>query len=232
MSHDKAIQDAFKAALPVVVGYIGIGIPCGIVEAQIGLNAWMAFVVSVTFYSGAGQFMIPGLWLAASPASSVVASVSFVNTRQILYSAALSPYVEGAKRWMAFLFSATVTDESFGVNLAKFQEGRWTVGRAALVNLFCMLSWALSNAAGVFVGDAFSIPSAIASFAMTSIFICLLMSQKMNRVNLIVIGATAAGVILCKLVGLSGPAILLGACIGVAAGLGAQTLLKRRGSGA
>ena len=79
MQKKDAVIQALKAALPVMVGYVGIGIPCGIVEHQIGMNAFMAFVMSMTFYSGAGQFMIPNMWLASTPLASIIASVSFVN---------------------------------------------------------------------------------------------------------------------------------------------------------
>ena len=83
-----------------MVGYVGIGIPCGIMEQQIGMNAFMAFIMSMTFYSGAGQFMIPSMWLASAPLASIIASVSFVNTRQLLYSAAFSPYFEKVARFI------------------------------------------------------------------------------------------------------------------------------------
>ncbi len=42
-----------------------------------------------------------------------------MNTRQMLYGASLSRYCESASKRLAFLFGATVTDESFGVNLAR-----------------------------------------------------------------------------------------------------------------
>ncbi|MBQ9068290.1 MAG: AzlC family ABC transporter permease, partial [Eggerthellaceae bacterium] len=202
-----------------MAGYVGIGIPCGIMEQQIGMSAIMAFAMSMTFYSGAGQFMIPSMWLAGNPIASIIASVSFVNTRQMLYSAAFSPYFERVNRLLTFLFSATVTDESFGVNLAKYQEGSWDAGRATLVNLLCMTTWSLANAAGVLVGGALAIPTAIAAFAMTSIFICLLVSRKFDRTTVVVVVGSIAGVVLFKAIGLSGPAILLGAICGVASGL-------------
>ncbi len=220
MSAIDSTKQALSAALPVMAGYVGIGIPCGIMESQVGFDAFMAFLMSMTFYSGAGQFMIPSLWMAGSPIASIIASVSFVNTRQMLYSAAFSPFFKKVKKGLTFLFSATVTDESFGVNLSKFTTGDWGAGRATMVNLFCMTTWALSNAAGVLVGDALSIPSAIAAFAMTSIFICLLASQKINRTNAVVIIVSVVGVVVCKSIGLAGPAILIGACLGVAAGMG------------
>ncbi|MCH4184113.1 MAG: AzlC family ABC transporter permease [Eggerthellaceae bacterium] len=198
-------------------------------ENQIGFNALMAFVMSMTFYSGAGQFMIAGMTLGGSPLLSVIASVSFVNTRQLLYSAAFSPFFTEARKRLTFLFSATVTDESFGVNFSQFMKGSgaWTPSQATLVNLFCMTSWGVSNAIGVLVGSALTIPTAIASFAMTSIFICLLVSQKIDAVSLPVIIVSACAVCLCKLIGLGGAAIMIGACIGVAAGMVIKGLSHR-----
>ncbi|MTH39128.1 branched-chain amino acid ABC transporter permease, partial [Veillonella dispar] len=135
---------------------------------------------------------------------------------------------ERVKKRLAFLFAATVTDESYGVNTAKFEEGGWSVGRATLVNLFSQSSWALSNVAGVLVGNAVGIPLAIASFAMTSIFICLLVTQKVTPANVVAAAFAILGVYTCKTIGLSGPAILVGALVGVMAAL-LFTWAKERG---
>ncbi len=213
------IQQSFQAALPIMLGYIAIGIPCGILSDSIGLNAAQVFMLSMLFYSGAGQFMIANMWLAGSPLFSIIASVSLVNTRQMLYSAAFAPTCKGVKKRLSFLFAATVTDESYGVNVKKFEEGSWSVSRATMVNLFSQTSWAFSNVVGVLIGDAIGIPLAIAAFAMTSIFICLLVTQKASRGNLVASGFAILGVIVCKVIGLSGPAILLGAIVGVLAAL-------------
>ena len=213
------IQDALYTAFPIMAGYVGIGLPCGIMEQQIGLDPIQAFLVSCLFYSGAGQFMIPGMWVAGTPMAAIIASVSAVNTRQILYSASLSKYCQEASRRLSFLYSASVTDETFGVNVARFEAGGWKVSQALLVNLFSCLSWATANLIGAMLGEMVNIPVAVGSFAMTSIFICLLCSQTFNRVNIIVVACSFAGVIACKLVGITGPAIILGALCGIAAGL-------------
>ncbi len=213
------IQPAFKAAVPIMLGYVAIGIPCGILEDSIGMNALQVFLLSCLFYSGAGQFMIPNMWLAASPIASIVASVSLVNTRQMLYSASFAPLVAGQPRGLSFLFAATVTDESFGVNMANFATGTWNVRRATVVNLLSLTSWTLSNVVGVLIGSAVGIPLAIASFAMTSIFICLLVTQKVTFENVVAVVVAVLGVYVCKLVGLTGPAILVGALSGVVAAM-------------
>ena len=198
-----------------MLGYVAIGIPCGILSASIGMNVFQVFMMCALFYSGAGQFMIPNMWIAGAPIASIIASVSFVNTRQMLYSASLASRCEGVSKRLAFLFSATVTDESFGVNIKKFDEGGWSVQRATLVNLMSQSSWTVSCVVGVIVGNAIGIPLAIAAFAMTSIFICLLVTQEITAANVVAAVCAAAGVVICKLIGLADPAIFIGAVFGV-----------------
>lgn len=210
------IERSFKAALPIMLGYVPLGIPCGILCGSAGMELWMIALMCILFYSGAGQYMIPNMYLAGNPLSTIIASVSLVNTRQMLYGASLSQFCSGVSKRLTFLFGATVTDESFGVNLAKFMTNPdWTVKNALMVNLFSQSSWILSTVAGALIGSAISVPTALASFAMTSLFICLLCMQKITRANLIAAGGAIVGVVACKLAGFSGVAILAGAVLGV-----------------
>lgn len=223
------IRAALGVALPIMLGYLAIGIPCGVMSAEAGLSAAWAFLVSCTFYSGAGQFMMASLWLAGTPVASMVASVSLVSTRQMLYSAAFSPHLSRTPKPLAALFAATVTDESFGVNLDRFAaDGSWTPVRATLVNLMSMFSWAAANALGAVVGPALAIPTAVMSFAMTSIFVCLLVGQRWSRTTVVVVAVAAACVVALKWVGAGSLAVLLGALAGVGAGLACGVV---RGSG-
>lgn len=227
------IRKSFSAALPIMLGYVAIGVPCGILEASIGMSAVQVLLLSALFYSGAGQFMIPNMMLAGSPLASIIASVSLVNTRQMLYAASFAPRCEGTGKPLAFLFAATVTDESFGVNMNRFAAGGWSVGQATCVNLLSLSSWTASNVVGVLVGNAVGVPLAIASFAMTSIFICLLVTQRISFDNVVAAVAAAVGVVACKVAGLAGPAILIGAVFGVVCALGVSQVRggrRRRGA--
>ena len=230
MTRTTTIREAFKAAVPIMLGYVAIGIPCGILSDSIGLGPVHVFILSALFYSGAGQFMIPNMWLAGASIGSIVASVSLVNTRQMLYAASFAPECSGVRKRLAFLFAATVTDESFGVNTERFKAGGWSVAHAALVNLFSQSSWTLSNVVGALVGNAVGVPVAIASFAMTSIFICLLVTQKITVDNVVAALVAMVGVFVCKVAGLSGPAILIGALAGVAAGMVTAAIRRRAGA--
>ena len=221
------VRRVLAAAWPVMVGYVAIGLPCGILCSQVGMAPWMCFLMSVTFYSGAGQFMLPNLWLAGTPIGAIIASISFVNTRQMLYAASFAPTFARASTPLALAFSATVTDESFGVNTERMRDdASWKYAEATLVNLCCMLTWATANLVGAALGSIIDAPIEMASFAMTSIFICLLVTQAFDRAVVVTVAAAMAGVYLVKLAGLGPGAILVGALVGMCAGLGA----KRRGA--
>ena len=225
------LSAALRAALPVMLGYVTIGIPCGVMAAEVGLGPPAAFLLSSTFYSGAGQFMMAALALAGTPLASMIASVALVSTRQLLYSAALSPYLASAPRPLATLFAATVTDESFGVNLDRFAaDEAWGPERATAVNLMSMLSWAFANALGAAVGPALAIPTTVMSFAMTSIFVCLLVSRSWTFVTAAVVSVSVASVLLLKALGVGSVSVLVGALAGIAAGLACGSF-EREGRG-
>lgn len=215
MTTSAIVKMSFVQAAPIMAGYLVLGIPCGLLCLQAGMNAFQVLLLSVLFYSGAGQYMIPNMWLAGAPLLSIVASVSLVNSRQILYATSLSRFCGSIKKRVAFLFAATVTDESFGVNTRQFEEGEWSVTQATLVNLFSQSSWIAANLLGVLVGSLLTVPTAVAAFAMTSIFLCLLFSQKFSSSNVIAALGAVLGVVICKSIGLTGPAIFIGALCGI-----------------
>ncbi|ERI06524.1 AzlC family ABC transporter permease [Atopobium sp. oral taxon 810] len=216
----KRLKKTVPVALPVMLGYLAIGLPSGILAAQVGVPAWACFVVSATVYSGAGQFMFPNMVLAGASPLAIIASISLVNTRQVLYSAAFAPFFRKASRLLTVIFSATVTDETFGINLDKLSRvgEDWTPQDALAINLESMFSWATANCVGAMVGPLLALPTEITSFAMTSIFICLLVGQQMRIEAVVALVVAVLGVAACKLVGLGGLAVFIGALLGVIAG--------------
>jgi len=222
-------MQAFRAASPIVVGYVALGIPAGILCHAAGMDLAQVALLAVFMYSGSGQYMIPNMFMAGASVLSVSATVSLVSSRQLLYGSALSRWFSDVPRHRLALFAATVTDESFGVNLARFQAGPWKPGQAQVVNSFSHLSWIVSCTVGAALGSALSVPTSVAGFAMTSIFLCLLLMQRLSPSRVAAIAGSVLGVVVCKLVGLSGVAVLLGALLGVAVGFVTHRLLVEHG---
>ncbi len=210
MFNKQHISQAFSAALPIVFGLHRHRHPPAVFCASPLVLICCRFSCFRSCSIRCRSVHDSNMYLAASPLASIVASVSLVNTRQMLYSASFAPECKGVSKRLAFFFAATVTDESYGVSTARFREGDWSVDRALWVNIFSQTSWTVSNMVGVLVGGAIGIPLNIAAFAMTSIFICLLVSQRMTSANVVAFVASMLGVCVCKIAGLTGPAILIG----------------------
>lgn len=213
------MKKVLAVAWPIMLSYIPLGLACGVLASKCGINPLMGFLMSVTLITGSGQFMISNLWLAGLPAFSIVASVAAVSLRFALYSASLSPYLKKASKRMSLALSYTLIEEAYGVTLSKLSEGEksWTLRNALALNIVTILTWAVSVSAGIAIGAVLDIPTALAGFVMTALFVCLASSQLTSRGNVVAAVAAAVSVIVLKLVGLANVAVPFAAVIGVAA---------------
>lgn len=166
--------------------YVAIGAPCGMIMGQTGMEPWMVFALSSTFVTGSGQFMICNLWLAGVPAPSIIASVAAISSRFALYSASIAPHLAGASKRQTLAVAATLTEEAYGISLAKLVEGEdWGPRESFVLNVILIATWGASCTMGAIVGAVVDVPTAIASFVCTSLFICLLFSQRLSHGNVV-----------------------------------------------
>lgn len=176
----------FKTVWPVMLTYVAIGAPCGMIMAQTGMEPWMVFALSSTFVTGSGQLMVCNLWLAGVPAASIVASVAAISSRFALYSASIAPHLTGASKRQALAVSATLTEEAYGISLARLVEGEdWGPRESFVLNAILIATWGVSCTTGAIVGAVVDVPTAIAGFVCTSLFICLLFSQRLSHGNVV-----------------------------------------------
>ncbi len=212
-------KEALKLSWPVMVGYLILAIPCGILEHTAGFSMFQIILLSVFFYSGAGQFMLPGFIFAGIPLLSSFVSLLSVNARHMLYSAALSPYFKGVSKAQRFASALYVTDESFALALSRYQAGATNPRLLMFINLACHLSWIVANVSGALIAEAFEIPQDIAAFSMTSIFLALLCLQEKSGAFPVVVAVSFMGVLAAKLMDIPSFAIMFGALSGVVAGV-------------
>lgn len=175
-----------KTVWPVMLTYVAIGAPCGMIMAQTGMEPWMVFALSSTFVTGCGQFMVCNLWLSGVPAASIVASVAAISSRFALYSASIAPHLAGASKRQTLAVAATLTEEAYGISLAKLVEGEdWGPRESFVLNVILIATWGVSCTMGAIVGAVVDVPTAIAAFVCTSLFICLLFSQRLSHGNVV-----------------------------------------------
>ncbi|MFR7798199.1 MAG: AzlC family ABC transporter permease [Collinsella sp.] len=219
-----------KTVWPVMLTYVAIGAPCGMIMAQTGMEPWMVFALSSTFVTGSGQFMVCNLWLAGVPAASIVASVAAISSRFALYSASIAPHLRGASKRQTLAVAATLTEEAYGISLAKLVEGEDWGPR-----VLCAQRNPHRNM-GRFVYDGCHrrrrcrCSTAIAAFVCTSLFICLLFSQRLSRGNVVAAVSGAVSVAVCKFLGLANIAVPASAVVGIAIALACDAVFDGRGA--
>ena len=223
----QAGREVVAVAWPVILSYVAVGLPCGVLAAKAGMTPLMAGVLSATYLSGGGQFMISNLWMSGTPIPSLLTSVAAISTRFALYSASLAPHLKRFGKRESLAITCCFSEEAYGITLSKLAEGpSWTARHALALNLTLLLTWTVSVVAGALIGCAVDIPTALASFAMTSLFIYLLWSQPHTASNGVAAAAAAITIAFCKWNGLTGAAVPIAALVGVAAGLVSQTVLQ------
>lgn len=209
-----------KTAAPIMLSYVPVGLACGLLAAQAGMAPWMVALVSITFFSGSGQFMMSNLWMAGVPVLSIAASVSAISARFALYSASLAPHLKHASKFETALASGTLIEEGYGISMGKLVEGDdWGPRETIALNTVLILTWTFAAVTGASVGSVVDVPTAIAGFACTSLFIYLLCSQERNRENVVAALVAFAAVAVLKLAGQASVAVPAAALAGVAAAL-------------
>lgn len=220
-----------KTVWPVMLTYVAVGAPCGMIMGQTGMEPWMVFALSSTFVTGSGQFMICNLWLAGVPAPSIIASVAAISSRFALYSASLAPHLKGASKRQTLAVAATLTEEAYGISLANLVEkDDWGPRESFVLNTVLIATWGVSCTMSAVVGAVIDVPAAIAGFVCTSLFICLLFSQRLSRGNVVAAVSGAVSVAMFKFLGLANVAVPASVVVGVAIALVCDALSDGRGA--
>lgn len=202
-----------RTVWPVMLTYVAIGAPCGMIMGQTGMEPWMVFALSSTFVTGSGQFMICNLWLAGVPAASI------------------APHLRGASKRQTLAVAATLTEEAYGISLAKLIEGEdWGPRESFVLNVILIATWGVSCTMGAIVGAVVDVPTAIAAFVCTSLFICLLFSQRLSRGNVVAAVSGAVSVAACKFLGLANIAVPASVVVGIAIALACDAVFDGRGA--
>lgn len=181
------LADGVRAALPIVFGYIPIGIAYGVVAAQAGLSTAEVVAMSLIVFAGSSQFIAAGMIGAGVGAWPIVVTTFLVNLRHMLMSASLAVPFRSIPRALQAVLAYWITDESFVVSSTALAAREATTAYVAGLEITAYLAWAASSLAGAALG---SLVSGIANlgidYALPAMFIALLVMQIKGRTSIIV----------------------------------------------
>lgn len=219
-----------RAAAPVVLGYLGIGIAAGVVERAAGMSYAEILLISTVLYAGSAQFVVTSMLTLGSPASAIVPTVFFLNLRHLLLSAALAPALRHAPAWKNALLGLQLTDETFVVAAGK---ARIPVAWMAGLNVAAWAAWAAANVAGAALSHL-ARDTRVLAFALPSMFAGLLVLQMKSSKGAraaVTVALFSAAVGVAIQLAAPGPWAVVGATLaGASFGLGLQRWTSARNS--
>ena len=174
-------------AMPLCLSYLPIGIACGILLHAAGMNFLLTLLVSIVVFSGGAQFILASLLVIDAPISTIFITLFFLELRYALLGSSLSKYLSNESPAMIFLFSFSMNDENYAVNYLKFvTDKHWTTRDALMVEHYSLISWAGGNMIGGLIGNTISIDLNIVDFALTALFLYMIVMQIQRRLSLFI----------------------------------------------
>jgi 4-azaleucine resistance transporter AzlC len=222
------LREGVSGAWPICLGYIPIGLSFGLLAQKGGLATWQVAVMSVAVFAGGSQFIAVAMISAGASAAAIISTTFMVNLRHLLMSSALALHLTGVSRRFLLLFAYGITDESFGINMARFSGEKWDHRSALVLNQAANATWIVSTVFGSYLGQFIPSGALGLEFALTSMFICLLVFQLRG----LVFTATAILAAFCSVVAylwLPGNSyVIVASCTAATAGYFIKRLLRRR----
>lgn len=196
----KALRPAFTATIPVLCGYLFIGLAFGVMLRDIGFAPPWAFLASLTIYAGSGQYLLVSLLAAKASLFTVAVMTLLLNCRHIFYGLSfLETFHQMGRRKWYMIFS--LTDETYSLLCSlKTPAGVDPSDMRFLVALLDQSYWILGSVLGAVLGSVIPFDSTGIDFAMTSLFTVIFIEQwKSSKCHLpafLGLGAAAVSLIL------------------------------------
>lgn len=196
----KYLKPAFINTLPVMAGYIVLGIGFGIVAQKSGLSFLYVALMSLLIYAGSMQFVTVSL--ITSGASLITAAITtlMVNARHLFYGISMVEKYKGAKMKKPYMIFA-LTDETYSLVCdGKCPNGLNFHTYSLLISAFNQFYWVLGSLLGAILGSAITFNTSGIDFSMTALFITVFVEQWKSTKNHIpaLIGLISS--ILCLLI--------------------------------
>ncbi|WP_420452031.1 AzlC family ABC transporter permease [Ilumatobacter sp.] len=102
-------------AIPLAIPAIPFGFVVGLAATESAMPTWVAWTSAPLVFAGAAQLAMITLAGAAS-VWAVIAAVLVINTRHLMYSAALAPAFRHQPRWMRWFAPFLLVDQTFALS--------------------------------------------------------------------------------------------------------------------
>ena len=190
------VRKAFLKSLPVMAGYVVLGIGFGILLGNAGYGVVWAAAMAVFIYAGSMQYVGVGLLAGGAGILATILTTVMVNARHLFYSISMIGRYKNAGRYKPYLIFA-LTDETYSLVCSGEDRALPYCFRLSLLN---HSYWVTGTALGALAGALIPFNSEGIDFALTALFVTVFLEQWLtnadHRPALIGVGASAACLLL------------------------------------
>ena len=173
----KTIRYAFVRSLPIMAGYIVLGLGFGVLLQSKGYGAGWALVMSGLIYAGSMQYVAIDLLAGGASLISAAIMTLMVNARHLFYGISMLERYKDTGAAKPYLIFA-LTDETYSVVCSgSVPEGVDRKKYYFWVSLLNQLYWIAGGVAGALLGSVLPFDTTGIDFSMTALFLVVMTEQ-------------------------------------------------------
>ena len=179
----REVRQAFVKSIPVMAGYVILGIGFGILLRGAGYGFWWSLAMGALIYAGSMQYVGVGLIAGGASVLTTLLTTVMVNARHLFYSISMIGRYRDAGKYKPYLIFA-LTDETYSLLCdGAVPEGCGPHRYRFLVSLFDHGYWVTGCVLGSLLGQVLPFSTAGIEFSMTALFIASFTEQWLSGGN-------------------------------------------------
>lgn len=175
-----ALRYALRQTLPILTGFLFIGLGYGVYMNVLGFSFWYPLFMSALIFGGSLEFIAATLLLSPFAPVQIFLLALMIQARHLFYG--LSMFKKyGGTGWKKPYLIFGMCDESFAINYTtKVPSGIDAGWFMFFVTLLNHIYWVAGAAIGGLVGGRLPFNTDGISFVMTAMFVVIFIEQWIN----------------------------------------------------
>lgn len=179
----KAFKSAFPYTIPIMTGFLFLGLAYGIYMNVSGFSFIYPMIMSTLIFGGSLEFVAVEMLLSPFAPVQVFIMTLLIQARHIFYGISMLDKFKGMG-WKKFYLIFGMCDETFSINytakIPKDVDKGWFMFFVTLLNHFY---WVFGATLGGLVGSLISFDTSGISFVMTAMFVVIFLEQWLKEKN-------------------------------------------------
>jgi len=177
------VRKAFKDTIPVMSGYLVLGIGFGVVLASRGYGVLWAMAMSVFIFAGSMQYVAIDLITGGATLITTALTTLAVNARHLFYGLSMIEKYKGVRKKPFLIF--TLTDETYSlvVNDAGTTGIEEKDSYYFWVSLLDYSYWVSGSVLGSLIGAMIPFDMTGIDFSLTALFLTVFVEQWLSTKN-------------------------------------------------